>query len=140
MSGVNKVIIVGRLGQNPELKYTPSGVAVCNMSIATSEKWKDKQGQMQEKTEWHRVIVWSKQAEHCSNYLQKGSQAYVEGRLETRKWTDKEGNEKYTTEIIANTVQFLDAKGDKPVNQSAPQQKVTIDQAVNHFSTSDIPF
>lgn len=106
---VNKVILVGRLGQNPEIRYTPSGAAVTNFSVATNESWTDKSGQKQERTEWHRVVVWGKLAELCSQYLTKGRQAYVEGRLQTRQWQDKDGQTKYTTEIQAQTVQFLGA-------------------------------
>jgi single-strand DNA-binding protein len=102
MSSVNKVILLGNLGQDPELKYTGSGVAVCNFSIATSEKVKDK-----ETTEWHRVIVWQKSAENCAKYLTKGSSVYVEGRIQTRSWEDGDGNKRYSTEIVAQTVQFL---------------------------------
>jgi single-strand DNA-binding protein len=104
---VNKVILVGRLGQNPEVRYTPSGAAVANFSVATNEAWTDKQGAKQEKTEWHRIVVWGKLAELCSQYLTKGRQAYIEGRLQTRQWTDKDGQTKYTTEVHAQTVQFL---------------------------------
>ena len=96
---VNKVILLGRLGQDPELKYTPTGMAVCNFSLATSEKWKDKAGQDQERTEWHRVVVWGKIAELCNQYLAKGRQAYLEGSLQTRSWDDKDGNKRYTTII-----------------------------------------
>jgi single-strand DNA-binding protein len=104
---VNKVILVGRLGQNPEVRYTPSGAAVANFSLATNESWTDKSGQKQERTEWHRIVVWGKLAELCSQYLSKGRQAYVEGRLQTRQWQDKDGQTKYTTEVQAQTVQFL---------------------------------
>lgn len=104
---VNKVILVGRLGQNPEVRYTPSGSAVANFSVATNEAWTDKSGQKQERTEWHRVVVWGKLAELCNQYLQKGRQCYVEGRLQTREWTDKDGVKKYSTEVQAQTVQFL---------------------------------
>jgi single-strand DNA-binding protein len=104
---VNKVILVGRLGQNPEVRYTPSGAAVANFSVATNENWTDKSGQKQERTEWHRIVVWGKLAELCSQYLSKGRQAYLEGRLQTREWQDKDGNKKYTTEVHAQTVQFL---------------------------------
>src|SRR4051812_3649523 len=104
---VNKVILVGRLGQNPEVRYTPSGAAVANFSLATNENWTDKSGQKQERTEWHRIVVWGKLAELCNQYLSKGRQAYIEGRLQTREWTDKDGNKKYTTEVQAQTVQFL---------------------------------
>jgi len=107
MAGINKVIIVGNLGKDPELRHTPQGQAVCNFSIATSESWTDKGGQKQEKTEWHRIVVWGKLGELCGKYLQKGRQAYVEGKLQTRAWDDKDGQKRYTTEIVANTVQFL---------------------------------
>ncbi|MCM2324350.1 MAG: single-stranded DNA-binding protein [Oligoflexia bacterium] len=108
---VNKVILVGRLGQNPEVRYTPSGAAVANFSVATNESWTDKSGQKQERTEWHKVVVWGKLAELCGQYLAKGRQAYVEGRLQTRQWQDKDGQTKYTTEIQAQTVQFLGGQG-----------------------------
>ena len=106
---VNKVILVGRLGQNPEVKYTPSGAAVANFSVATNESWVDKAGQKQERTEWHRVVVWGKVAELCGKYLAKGRQVYLEGRMQTRQWQDKDGQTKYTTEVNAQTVQFLGA-------------------------------
>lgn len=104
---VNKVILVGRLGQNPEVRYTASGAAVANFSVATNESWMDKSGQKQERTEWHRVVVWGKLAELCNQYLVKGRQVYVEGRLQTRQWQDKDNQTKYTTEVNAQTIQFL---------------------------------
>jgi single-strand DNA-binding protein len=106
---VNKVILVGRLGQNPEVRYTPSGAAVANFSVATNESWMDKSGQKQEKTEWHKVVVWGKTAENCGQFLTKGRQVYIEGRLQTRQWQDKDNQTKYTTEVQAQTVQFLGA-------------------------------
>ena len=108
MSGVNKVILVGRLGNDPEIRYTQQGVGVTNFNIATSENWIDKSGQKQERTEWHRIVVWGKMAETCSQYLAKGRQVFVEGRLQTRQWDDKDGGKRYTTEVVAATVQFLD--------------------------------
>lgn len=110
-AGVNKVILVGNLGADPEMRYTPGGAGVCELRLATNEQWTDKNGQRQERTEWHRVVVWGKRAEVCSKYLSKGRQAYVEGRLRTRSWEDKEGQKRYTTEIIANDVQFLSSGG-----------------------------
>ncbi len=104
---VNKVILIGNLGSDPELRYTTSGTAVATLSVATNRKWKDRDGNMQEETEWHRVIVWAQTAEFCGNYLSRGSKIYVEGRLQTRKWQDQNGNDKYTTEIVANTIQNL---------------------------------
>ncbi|HVV81617.1 MAG TPA: single-stranded DNA-binding protein [Kofleriaceae bacterium] len=105
--GVNKVILIGHLGGDPELKYTPSGAAVCEFRLATSESWKDKNGQRQERTEWHRIVVWGKIAEICGKYLAKGRQVYLEGRIQTRSWDDKEGQKRYMTEIVATDVQFL---------------------------------
>ena len=104
---VNKVILIGRLGADPEVRYTQNGQAVANFNVATHESWKDRDGQPQEKTEWHRIVVWGRQAETCAEYLKKGREAYVEGRLETRQWQDREGNDRYTTEIKAQTVRFL---------------------------------
>jgi len=118
---VNKVILVGRLGQNPEVRYTPGGAAVANFNIATSESWMDKSGQRQERTEWHRIVVWGKLAELCNQYLQKGRQVYVEGRLQTRQWQDKDGQTKYTTEVQAQTVQFLGAGAPGERAQGASQ-------------------
>jgi single-strand DNA-binding protein len=110
MASVNKVILIGNLGKDPEVRYLPSGDAVANISIATTETWKDKGGEKQEKTEWHRVSMFSKLAEIAGEYLKKGSQVYIEGRLETRKWTDKEGHERYTTEIRADRMQMLGSR------------------------------
>lgn len=107
MASVNKVILIGNLGSNPEVRYTPSGQAVASFNIATNERWTDKSGQAQEKTEWHKIVVWGKQAENCAEYLSKGRPVYIEGRLQTREWNDKEGQKRYTTEIVAQTVQFL---------------------------------
>jgi single-strand DNA-binding protein len=109
--GVNKVILVGHLGADPDMRYTPSGQGVCELRLATSESWNDKNGQRQERTEWHRVVVWGKRAEICSKYLAKGRQVYVEGRIQTRSYDDKEGNKRYITEVIANDVQFLGGGG-----------------------------
>ena len=103
-NGVNKVILVGNLGKDPEVRYTPGGAAVANFTIATNENWTDKQGQKQERTEWHRIVVWGKTAELCGEYLSKGRQVYIEGRLQTREWNNKEGVKQYTTEVVANPV------------------------------------
>jgi single-strand DNA-binding protein len=109
--GVNKVILVGNLGADPDMRYTPSGQGVCELRVATSESWNDKNGQRQERTEWHRVVVWGKRAEICSKYLAKGRQVYVEGRIQTRSYDDKDGNKRYITEVIAQDVQFLGGGG-----------------------------
>jgi single-strand DNA-binding protein len=110
MASVNKVIIIGNLGRDPETRYMPEGGAITNISVATTETWKDKQGEKQEKTEWHRVAFFGKLAEIAGEYLKKGSQVYVEGRLQTRKWQDKDGADKYTTEIVANAMQMLGSR------------------------------
>jgi len=115
MSSVNKVILIGNLGADPEVKFTPSNRAVCTLRIATSESFKDKAGQKQERTEWHRIIVWGEQGENCGKYLAKGRTVYVEGKLQTRSWDDKDGTKKYATEIIADRVNFLGSGQKKPV-------------------------
>jgi single-strand DNA-binding protein len=110
--GVNKVILVGNLGNDPEIRYTQAGAAITNISVATSETWKDKQtGQPQERTEWHRVVFFNRLAEIAGEYLRKGSKVYLEGGLRTRKWQDKEGQDRYTTEIVGNEMQMLDSRG-----------------------------
>ena len=109
---VNKVILIGNLGRKPELRYTPGGQAVANFTLATNERWGGKDGQpAQERTEWHRIVTFGRTAENCGQYLDKGRSVYVEGRLQTREWTDKEGQKRYTTEIVAQTVQFLGGRG-----------------------------
>jgi len=109
---VNKVILVGNLGKKPELRYTPGGQAVANFTLATNERFGGKDGQpAQERTEWHRIVVWGRTAENCGQYLDKGRQVYIEGRLQTREWQDKEGQKRQTTEVVATTVQFLGGKG-----------------------------
>lgn len=141
--GVNKAIIVGNLGNDPEVRYLPNGGAVANITLATSESWRDKQtGEQKEKTEWHRVVLFGKLAEVAGEYLRKGSQVYVEGKLTTRKWTDQAGAEKYTTEIhvnIGGTMQMLGGKQDsssKPAQNRAPQRN---DEPPMDFD-NDIPF
>lgn len=111
MGSVNKVLLVGNLGRDAELRYSPGGAAVATLNMATTEVWNDKQGQRQEKTEWHRVVLWGKQAESLQEYLVKGKQIYVEGRLQTRQWDDKDGQKRYTTEIKADRVTLLGAGG-----------------------------
>jgi single-strand DNA-binding protein len=150
--GINKVILVGNCGQDPETKYLPSGGAVTNISIATSDSWKDKQtGQPQERTEWHRVVFFNRLAEIAGEYLKKGSKVYVEGSLRTRKWQDKSGADRYTTEIVASEMQMLDSRGDagggmnpgaaQPRQQPAPRPQTA--QSVPDVDDSfddDIPF
>jgi single-strand DNA-binding protein len=147
--GINKVILIGNLGQDPEVKYMPNGGAVTNVTIATSESWKDKNtGETQEKTEWHRVVFFRRLAEIAGEYLKKGSKVYIEGKLQTRKWQDQSGNDRYTTEIIANEMQMLDSRGggggdfSKPSggqsSQSSGQQPATAG-GYDDFD-DDIPF
>ncbi len=124
--GVNKAILVGNLGRDPEVRYSPNGQAVANVTLATSESWKDKtSGEKQEKTEWHRVVFFGRLAEIAGEYLKKGAQIYVEGRLQTRKWTDKDGHDRYTTEIVANDMQMLGSRGGAgaPSNDSFNQDQ-----------------
>lgn len=141
---VNKVLLIGRLGNNPDIRYTPSGAAVANFNVATNESWNDKNGQKQERTEWHRIVVWGKLAQLCGEYLAKGRQVYVEGRLQTRQWQDKDGQTKYTTEVIANTVQFLGAGGERGASASAASSggddfsQVKMEEP--SFAEEDIPF
>ena len=113
MASINKVFLIGNLGADPEVRYTQGGGAVCNFRIATTEVWNSKQsGERQERTEWHRIVVWGKSAEHCGEYLKKGRSCHVEGRLQTRDWEDRDGNKRYTTEIVADRVTFLGGRGE----------------------------
>ncbi len=120
--GVNKAIIIGTLGQDPEVRYTGGGSAVANLRVATNESWKDKQtGEMQERTEWHSIVMWGRLAEIAQQYLKKGSQAYFEGRIQTRKWQDQSGNDRYSTEIVANEMQMLGGRGGAPMESGGGQ-------------------
>jgi single-strand DNA-binding protein len=112
MASVNKVILVGNLGRDPELRYTPGGQAVANFSLATTERFSNKEGERQERTEWHRVVAWGRTGEICAQYLAKGRSVYVEGRIQTREWEDKEGQKRWSTEIVATNVQFLGGRGE----------------------------
>ena len=140
MRGVNKAIVVGNLGNDPETRYLPSGDAVTNISVATSESWKDKQtGEKKERTEWHKIAAFGRLAEIMAEYLRKGSQVYIEGKLRTRKWQDKDGHDRYTTEIIADQMQML---GGKPQGTQAPRQEPPPQSSAppqDDFD-SDIPF
>ena len=140
MSGVNKVIIVGRLGADPEIRTVSSGQTVCRMNLATSENWTDREGQRQERTEWHRVIVWGRMAEVCGQHLSKGRQIYVEGRLQTRSWEDDQGQKKYTTEIVANTVKFLGSADRQSSSSGAGTNSQEFTPEPSFDSTEDIPF
>lgn len=131
-SGINKVIILGNLGNDPEVKYLPNGDAVTNFSIATGESWNDKQtGEKVEKTEWHRIVAFRKLGEICGEYLKKGSKVYIEGKLQTRKWQDQNGGDRYTTEIVANDMQMLDSRN---ANASEGVQQRDINQVTQDMA------
>ena len=147
--GVNKVILIGNLGNDPDVRYTGGGSAVTRISVATSESWRDKEsGEQQERTEWHRVVSFGRLAEIMSEYLKKGSKVYIEGSLRTNKWQDKEGNDRYTTEIIANEMQMLDSRGsagnytppEEPARQPAAAAAGGSAPADTEFVDDDIPF
>jgi single-strand DNA-binding protein len=136
MSGINKVILLGRLGQDPELKYTPNGVAVCTFSVATSKQWNDKNsGQKQEKTEWHRIVTWNKTADICAKYLAKGRQVYLEGELETRSWEDKNGGgTRYSTEVVVDKVEFIGSSNEGQSNRQEPPARSGRQQPQQNFA------
>ncbi|EKE01918.1 MAG: hypothetical protein ACD_21C00025G0029 [uncultured bacterium] len=140
--GVNKVILIGNLGNDPEVRYTPSGSAVATVSLATSETWRDKQsGEMQDRTEWHRVVFFNRLAEIVGEYLRKGSKIYIEGSLRTRKWQDKSGMERYTTEIIANEMHMLDSRssGGSSKEKHTPSHHDSSEAHVAHHFDADVP-
>lgn len=137
---VNKVILIGNLGADPELKYTPSGAAVTNFNVATNEVWKDNDGNKQERTEWHRVVLWRKLAEIAGEYLKKGSKVYLEGRLQTRSWEDKDGVKRYTTEVIADNMTMLDSKGDSGSGGSSGPTSSEAPQPPDADAEDDLPF
>jgi single-strand DNA-binding protein len=133
MASLNKAILIGALGKDPETRYSPDGSAVCSFSLATNEKWKSKDGEKKESTEWHRISTFGKLAEICGQYLKKGSSVYIEGKINTRKWKDKDGNERYTTQIIADTMQMLGGKTESAPSQ--PSKPKTVEAMED-----DIPF
>ncbi|MFH1654285.1 MAG: single-stranded DNA-binding protein [Pseudomonadota bacterium] len=137
---VNKVIIVGNLGADPEKKVTGSGSTVTTFNVATTNKWKDKSGQLQEKTEWHKVEVWGGQAEACANYLAKGRQVYVEGRIQTDQWDDKDGNKKRFTKIVASQVMFLGSKAQSSTTTTTSTPQPDFDTNPGFDTGSDVPF
>ena len=143
--GVNKVILVGNLGQKPDMKYTQSNTAVANLSLATSESWKDKDsGDLKTKTEWHRVVYFGKLAEIAEQYLDTGSKVYFEGKLQTRKWQDQAGNDRYTTEVLGQELTMLDSRGDSSgssfENNNSGMSEEDVNQDNGEFSEEDIPF
>jgi single-strand DNA-binding protein len=136
---VNKVILIGNLGADPELRYTGSGTPVADLRLATSRKWTDKSGNQQEDTQWHRIVVWGKQGETCKEYLSKGRQVYVEGRLQTRQWEDRDGNKRWTTEVVAENVRFLGGKGGGGGGYDGPPPPDDRDAPAD-MGDDDIPF
>ncbi len=138
MAGVNKVILIGRLGKDPEVRYTGNGTAVASFTIATSESWTNKDGEREERTEWHRIVAWRKLAEICGEYLAKGKQVYIEGRLQTREWEDREGMKRWTTEITAQNMQMLGSQGDRVRPDEPPLPPAPEESAV--AEDDDIPF
>lgn len=135
MSGVNKVIIIGNIGRDAELRYTTGGAAVCTINIAVNESWKDRNGERQERVEWVRCVIWGKQAEAINEYLVKGKQVYVEGKLQTRQWDDKDGNKRYTTEVRADRVQLLGGGGQRSTESHGDSEGFD-----GHSEDTDIPF
>ena len=136
--GVNKVILIGNIGQDPEVRYMPNGGAVCNLSIATSESWKDKNtGENQEKTEWHRVVMFRRLGEIAGEYLKKGSKVFIEGKLQTRKWQDQQGQDRYTTEIVADSMQMLDSRGNNDFTDTKKNVSTNDQENLNDNSKSD---
>jgi len=132
MKGINKVILVGHLGNDPEVRYSANGAAIANISLATSESWKDKQtGEQNERTEWHRVVMFNRLGEIAGEYLRKGSLVYIEGKLQTRKWQDKDGQDRYSTEVVANEMQMLGGRGEGGQQNQAPQQNNQPPQPAN---------
>jgi single-strand DNA-binding protein len=141
---VNKAILVGNLGKDPELRYTPSGTAVCTFSLATTDRFKNKQGEQQERTEWHNIVVWAGLAEICGKYLTKGKQVYIEGRIQNRSYDDRDGNKRYITEIVANEMQMLSRAGDQGGGGNRPASQASEPASRSEEPTfnpdDDIPF
>ena len=157
--GVNKVILIGNSGADPELRYTPGGTAVSNFSIATNESWTDSSGERQERTEWHRIVVWGRLAEICNQYLRKGSKVYIEGKLQTRSWEGQDGLKRYTTEVVARDMQMLDTRGEmggmdgsygggssqgggqaKPQSDASASDDTTASEPPPYAADDDLPF
>ena len=150
---LNKVLIIGNLGKDPEVRYTSGGTQVCNFSVATTERWRDQGGQLQESTEWHRITAWGKLAEICGQYLRKGSKVYIEGKLQTRKWQDQSGQDRYTTEIVVREMKMLDSKPQEqrgygepqpqPEQRRAPEQQAWVKPDPNQHNPpgyNEVPF
>jgi single-strand DNA-binding protein len=150
MAGVNKAILIGNLGADPEIRYTAGGSAVANFRIATTESWNDREGQRQERTEWHRIVAWGKLAELCGEYLSKGRQVYIEGKIQTRQWDDRDGNKRYTTEVVAQNLTFLGTRGgddagrprkdNSNTDSSSSQGGGDLDYGPPPMTDDDVPF
>jgi single-strand DNA-binding protein len=143
-NGLNKVILIGNLGRDPEVRYTPGGLAVANFSMATSETWTNKEGEKETRTEWHRIVAWGKLGEICGEYLSKGKQVYIEGRIQTREWEDKEGNKRYTTEIIALQMLMLGSRESADEPRTSPSSDMETSNLpgppISKTKDDDIPF
>ena len=139
MASVNKVILLGNLGRDPEVRFTQGGTPVANFTMATTDRWSDPSGEKKEKTEWHRIVVWGKQAEIAGEYLKKGRPVFIEGSLQTREWTDRDGNKRYTTEVRAQRLQLLGRPDDRGASGGAPPPEEAPD-APGGFAEDDIPF
>ncbi len=143
-NGLNKVILIGNLGRDPEVRYTPGGLAVANFSMATSETWTNKEGEKETRTEWHRIVAWGKLGEICGEYLSKGKQIYIEGRIQTREWEDKEGNKRYTTEITASQMLMLGSRESAGESRPSPSSDMETpnlpEPPISKTKDDDIPF
>ncbi len=137
---VNKVILIGRLGRDPEMRFTGGGTPVCNFSLATDESYTDKAGQRQKRTEWHNIVAWAKLAEQCSKLLSKGKLAYVEGRLQTREWDDRDGNKRRTTEVVINRMRILTPRGEPALEMEAAPGPAPPEDTVSEITDEDVPF
>ena len=136
---VNKATLIGRLGKDPEVRYTPDGTMITNFNLATDEQWKDKNGEKVQKTEWHRIVTFGKLAEICGNYLVKGKLIFIEGRIQTRSWEDKDGVKRFTTEIVANNMQMLDSKGQNKTDESS-SEAAPVNLNNGNVPVDDVPF
>ena len=140
MASINKALLIGNLGQDPELKYMPTGDAVCNFTVATTESWKDREGNQQERTEWHRIVAFRRLAEICGKYLKKGKQVYIEGKIQTRSWEDKDGVKKYTTEIVADQMKMLGRRSEEGGESYVPPGKDEPESPASSSDEDDLPF
>ena len=140
MGSLNKVMLIGNLGRDPEIRYTQAGSAVANFSLATTDRWTDRQGQRQERTEWHDIVAFDRLADLAQNYLKKGKSVYIEGRLQTRSWEDKNGNTRYTTEVVCNSLEMLGSPGDSPAGEPMNQEPTISEEDTSQVQEDDLPF